>query len=302
MDAELTVLEKTYSAPFVLDRSKLSRMLTIVEQEVRETSTQFQPQFEVLFKNNKRVVLRSFQDVLSLDNSMKNPIRELDIESVFPSHTESSPIPTRVHLYFDSGRYDNITIAVTSPDTRHATELFAELEEQIDRTIDTNWILRYIKTTPALLLAGFAVVFCLLIIAVALVDAEPRIQLSAADSAELQRLLSLARTDSEKIDALVQAKLRELKAFQMSPLDRINWPAMLSLRGAFIALPVIVLIATLAYLIAARYPWVVFAWGDWEQHYNSLLSRRKMLGGVIVAALFIGIMANLFVASIPPLR
>jgi hypothetical protein len=96
--------------------------------------------------------------------------------------------------------------------------------------------------------------------------------------------------------------LREIEALRTLPVERLNWPAILSLRGAFIALPVVVLIATLVYLIAACYPWVVFAWGDWEQHYNSLLSRRKMLGGIIIAALFIGIMANLFVASIPPLR
>jgi hypothetical protein len=118
----------------------------------------------------------------------------------------------------------------------------------------------------------------------------------------VQRLLSSARTDSDRIDALVQVKLIELKASQASPITHLNWHTVLSLRSGFIALPVIVFVVTLTYLVTACYPWVVFAWGDWEQHYNSLLARRRMLGVVVLAALFFGILANLFVASLPPLR
>ena len=302
MHAEPTMLRKAYSAAYVLDRGKLSRMLTIVEQEVRETATQFQPQFEVVFKNNKRVVLHSIQEVFSLDNSIVNPIRELEVEADVPSRSDRSAIPTMVRLRFDSDNYGNITIIVTDHDTKHATELFAELEEQIDRTIVTNWIAKYLKSKWSLLLMAFPLLICFLIAAIALDNTSSKSRLSAADSVELQRLLSSARTDSEKIDALVQTNLRDLKGLHTSPVDQINWQGIFSLRGAFIALPVIILVATLAYLIAACYPRVVFAWGDWEQHYNSLLSRRKTPGGVIVAALFIGILANLFVASIPPLR
>jgi len=55
-------------------------------------------------------------------------------------------------------------------------------------------------------------------------------------------------------------------------------------------------------MIAACYPWAVFVWGDIEQHYTALLARRKSLWTVIVSALIIGVLTNLFVASIPALR
>lgn len=298
---EPAFLRKTYTEPFVLDRSKLSRILTVIEQEVSEASAEFEPKFEILFKNNKQVMLHSIQEVLSLDNSLRNPIRGLEVEARFPPRTDDSPIPTAVRLDFGSDRYGNINIFVTSPDTKRARELFAELEEQIDRIIVTNWIARYFKSaTWWLFLLAFALALGASVVRIT--ETKSQTQLSATDSAEVQRLLSSARTDSEKVDALVQAKLREINALRTLPVGHLNWSAILSIRGAFIALPVVVLIATLVYLIAACYPWVVFAWGDWEQHYNSLLSRRKMLGGVIVAALLIGIIANLFVASIPPLR
>jgi hypothetical protein len=93
-----------------------------------------------------------------------------------------------------------------------------------------------------------------------------------------------------------------LKANEATLTKHFDWSRLFSLRGVFIALPALVLMITLWHMIAACYPWAVFAWGDYGEHYNSLLARRKMLGGVVVAALFIGIVANLFVASIPAVR
>jgi hypothetical protein len=234
---------------------------------------------------------------------VKNPVRELEVHTIAvePSQAARPRIRAAVHLRFDSDRDSNISINVTSPDAKLATELFAELEEQIDRTIVTNWIVQYIKSLRLPAVAAF-VSGLLTAFGLFLARKSERRGLSDRDSAELQRLVTQARTDADKIDALVQAKLRELRAAEPLPSMHFDWSWMLSLRGLFIALPVIILIVTLSYLIAACYPWAAFAWGDAEEHYNSLIARRRMLGVVVLASLFIGIMANLFVASVPPLR
>lgn len=302
LGTEPTILRKSYSQPYVLDRGKLSRMLTIVEQRLTEAAVPYSAGFEVTLKNEKKLLLRSAQDLFALDNSVKNPIRVLRISI---PHAEQDDAPVSggsVTVRFDSDRESNISIGVRSLSVKVATELFAELEEQVDRTIVTNWILKYIKSgrifmMMALVLAVFAP------IGFSMVTARSNRPLSSADTAELEKLLTSAQTEVDKIDALVQVKIRELNTSRpRASLLSVDWATMLSLRGAFIALPLVVLIVTLLYMVIACYPWAVFAWGDYEQHYKSLVGRRKTLGAVIVGALVIGIMANLFVASVPPIR
>jgi hypothetical protein len=293
----------------VLDRGKLSRILTIVEQRITEASLQFVPGFEVELKNEKKLVLRSAQEVFALDNSVKNPIRKLiirvpmgaDKDGNSDDEGESGIADTRVKLRFDSDKTSNIMLNVASPDSKFATELSAELEEHIDRTLVTNWIIRFFKSENFLFF--FAAIVVTGLMAMVLQNVLPfESTLSSADSVQIQHLLSEAKTDTEKIDALVQTKLRELKGSAPSASARFNWTSILSLHGLFIALPILILVVTVSYMIVACYPWAVFAWGDYEQHYTSLVARRKTIGIVVVAALVIGIVANLFVANIPPLK
>lgn len=66
MPTEPTVLRKTYSDPYVLDRGKLSRMLTIIEQRAPEADLIFAPGYEVRLKSQKELLLHSAQDLLGL--------------------------------------------------------------------------------------------------------------------------------------------------------------------------------------------------------------------------------------------
>lgn len=302
MIPETTYFSKEYSEPFVLDRGKLSRMVTILEKKRTTSSDQPAPSFEVVFQNNKRIVLHSIQDVLALDNSLGNPIVSLAIDLEGPTPNDAKAKPFMVtNLRFGSGRLDNISLRVVSYDNRVATEVFAELEEQVDRAVVSSWVAKSVKSGQLALVAFFGLVLTAVVFAATFVQKETP-TLPATDRAELQRLLTQARSDSEKIDALVQAQLGELKVSQRSDDLDINWSTILSLRTVFIALPVLVLVITVIYLILTCYPWAVFAWGDWEQKYNALVARRKTLIGVVLTTLILGIMAGLFVASIPPVR
>jgi hypothetical protein len=304
MRTEPTFLRKRYTAPYVLDRGKLSRMVTIVEQQLTAASTAFTPAFSVDLQNGKNFVLHSLQDVFAIDNSVKNPIRKLVFFSAPDYEYDHDVIldnaETRVRFLFDSDKTSNIMLTVTSPDTKTATELSAELEEQIDRTIVTSWAARFSKRFFATIgtLVAFVILGSLIRLAIASDDNTLK-KHSPAESADLQRILSSAKTETEKIDALVQARLHELRSEgEPTPFLPIGLNAVFSVRGAFIVLPILVLIGTLVYVIVVCYPWAVFSWGDYEQHYASLVGRRKTLGIVIVSALVIGIMSNLFVAAL----
>jgi hypothetical protein len=65
---------------------------------------------------------------------------------------------------------------------------------------------------------------------------------------------------------------------------------------------VIILPAAIAvvaqFALASCYPQVVFLWGDAEEWYQKVLSRRGLIWNVVLATLFLGIMANLAVFAL----
>lgn len=270
-------------------------MLTIIEQYYVDEQVGFAPEYAVTLKNGKNLVLRTAQDLFALDNSIKNPIQALSIGAQAP---EDSTDETRTNLDFDSDRRVNISLVVVSPNTKWATELFAELEEQIDRTITNSWITRLKSLRFELVVSVLMMLVLSLILPMALRNRNP---VSSSEAVELRSILGSAKSDSERLTALVTVKMRELQ-HQSSDGSSVDWSALVSVRAAFIALPILLLIGTLTYMVAACYPWAVFSWGDYEQHFVSLVARRRTLWTVIVASLVLGILTNLFVVSLPSLH
>ena len=65
-----------------------------------------------------------------------------------------------------------------------------------------------------------------------------------------------------------------------------------------VGVPLIVVIIAIVVVMRGFYPKRVFLWGDWEEHYNGIVSRRKFLWQGVVVALLIGIIGNLVVLGI----
>lgn len=78
--ADTSTLRKTYATAFVLDRGKLSRIMNILEQRMSEIGVSSVPVLALKLQNSKELSLHSVQEVLALDNAVKNPIVQLEIK------------------------------------------------------------------------------------------------------------------------------------------------------------------------------------------------------------------------------
>lgn len=288
---EPTLLRKAYSSAFVLDAAKLSRILTILEQRAGDPPSSGVVTFSARLRDGKELELSSSQDVLALDNTVKNPIDSLRINL-----TPADWYRPTATIRFESDRSDNVGVTVGHDNGKEANELFAELEEQVERTFSTGFI-HTLKRLDAFLLFAIVSAFLAVLAGLALPSLTPP-SLPYAQASSLSNLFSSARTDTEKLDALIAA--------QRAQLSLISAPARISgfftLRILFIALPVVVLLFALGYMVVTCYPRAVFAWGDYEEHFKTLSARRNIVITVVAATLVLGVLTNLFVASLPALR
>lgn len=295
-----TTLRKTYSTAFVLDRGKLTRIMSILEQRMPEIGISFEPAFQLKLSNGKEVLLHDIQEVLALDNAVKNPIMKVEIR--IPSANESA---AHVALRYDSGPRSNVSIVVAGANTKWATEVFAELEEQVERSFATPWIQRY-ALGPSFLGGQFPI---LILTLVGAFFAMGTLLFSSSSptrphdpSSLLQRALSV-NTDQDKLQVIFDKTVNDLTAeMRQEARATIDMAALLSWRTLFMGIPVIVILGSFLYLALVCYPWAVFAWGDWEQEYTETVARRKMIWTVVIIALLLGIITNLFVLSLSTLR
>ena len=295
---DLVTLRKTFTSAYVLDRGKLSRILTIVEDRMSELGGLGETTFTLKLQSGREVQLRSVQEVLALDNSVKNPIRELQSEA------RSGDQSARVSLGFDSDRTSNVRIIVSALNQRWATELFAELEEQIERALAANWMHLLRKGGAEYVTYMLMGILGLVVLLISLAQRPTAVVLDSGDVALLQRAGS-ARTTEEKTQIVFEKAVRDLRREVPKPPpapELPRWRSWITWRMLFLALPILIMIGTVTYLILMCYPWAVFAWGDFEQHYADIVGRRKSLWMVVVMSLLLGLITNLFVASLPALH
>ena len=72
-------------------------------------------------------------------------------------------------------------------------------------------------------------------------------------------------------------------------------------RILFVIVPILASFASVMYLYVKCYPPAIFSWGDAEEWYKTLLSRRKTVWSFLYGSLILGIVANLFVFGLTTL-
>jgi hypothetical protein len=295
---ETTVVRKSITSAFVLDKPKLARILDIMEQRFTDAKTPFNPTFEILLSRGKRISTSSVDQLLALDNSVKNPIVELHI-----SAGEETPRQLSCSLNFDRTGRNNIYLMVEAEDSKRASQGFAELEEQVERTLSSNWLQRFkLGNIGSGILAGMMVSSVVAGVISLAVSNEPSPQssgymLTKDDIAYFNNKAKEISNANDKIEFLFELQSRQLersiskqnKTIEFRPLTKL-----ITLRNFFLVLPLLVIIGCMVYLRNRCYPWAVFLWGDYEQFYNRLLSIRRTVWTVVIGSLLIGILGNLF--------
>ncbi len=280
-----------YRAPFVLDGAKLTRILTVIEERFGEAD--FEPSFDVTLKNGKQVKVSALDALLKLDNTIKNPVTSLDISA------QSNDLG--VGITFDDSEGENIQVGVRGSSPKIVGELFAELEEQVERTMANGlfWKLfgsRSMTLIPIILGMAFTILGGLSVLNIIKGGSQPAQMGLTQDAADqLRREVPKLVTTDDKINWLFDLHRKQLEPHEAGIAIDIRklatWP------NFFLALPAILLVVCLIYLARKCYPRTVFVWGDWEEHYKNIISKRRTVWGVVIGALVIGIISSLFVSS-----
>jgi len=294
-----TRIHKTFTAAFVLDKPKLSRIFDILEQRYKERDTPFNPQIEVTFTNERKLITPSLEKLFLLDNTIKNPIKSLLIRD-----TEVQPDKLGTTLLYTTKEKYNIELIVLSGDGKYASQVFAELEEQVDRTFSRGWLYKISAVQMIYMMMVLVLVVSLFFLATSASHSIAKGSGYMLSLAEMDNFNSRAKTITtreDKIDWLFDLQQRQLEnGLRIQKHDRIELGNPLTVRRVFIALPILLAIVSFFVLFAKYYPQAVFLWGDIEEHYTKLMSARKMIWTVIILALLIGIVSNLFSLGIAP--
>src|SRR6185295_1956118 len=108
----------------------------------------------------------------------------------------------------------------------------------------------------------------------------------------LWKLANAADSDSKKLDFLFQ--YTRLKVEPPAELKNLDFSKFISWRVILFILPILMIIGTMMYLSSYCYPSNVFLWGDYETYYSDLVTKRRTLWSVVVAAFVIGVIATVF--------
>lgn len=301
-----TKAEKRFLGDFVLDKAKLNRMLGIIEQRYKARGWGFQTDFDVKLKNGREFNSSNVEDVFQLDNSVTNPVTRLIVECKAPIE-DKRELGASSLLVFDGVGRAKIHLITESDSAKEANQLFAELEEQVERTLVSSLFHKFFGSNTGSSISWaflFAVVVGLFTL-LSLLSRSGQNVLPVLTNQDARALLDQSKDIKnleDKIDFIFNLQKRQLAAGvenqSNSPLDSLRGVS--TYRWALILLPILIIVGCLVYAVNSAYPEAVFLWGDYEQHYEQLVTRRRNIWLAVVVSLLLGIIGNLFVFSITP--
>lgn len=298
MNRERAEISKVFTSAFVLDKAKLTRILNIMEERYSEAELKFSPSFEVTLSSNRHIRMSSVDQLLDLDNSVKSHITSIEI-SAYKIEEKGALICA---LSFSSTNENNISISVQTSVSKLGSQLFAELEEQVERTFSSSWIHRF---SPANVVIGIAGIALSALFIAFLVFGDTSGPLKSVYMLSPDEVSSFAKRSKEitntndKIDFLFALQSRQLeRSVTKQETETVHFGKVLTVKNLLIMLPLVIILGCIVYLQQTSYPFAVFLWGDYEEYYNRLLSKRKTIWTVVIISMFIGILGNLFAVGL----
>ena len=289
---------RSYHSCFVVDKSKLTRLMEEVDKKLRQNGNCPSTKFTLFMKDNKIAIVESLDQVFTTDNSSRHPVERLAISSVaFPEGKEPE-------------RYVNIEFTGTSPeieiyvrgDDPWVRETSSVAEEQVERTLQSSFMYRLARPVSAMsfLAASACILFALMVtLPLGSRNLQPSrlansMWLTDHDLAELQSTQGQSQLTSEQVNEIVSRQVRNLinqESQRQQPLIR----RLLHAKPLLMLVPILVILAALVYLLQYCYPQAVFNWGDAEERYDTIKKKRNVVQICILLALVVGIVGNLFV-------
>jgi hypothetical protein len=300
---------KEYERAFLLEPTKLTRLVDIIHDRLSEHGRVVQPdQFEVFLSGSRHEEMSSLPDLVALDNSRTQRITRVIITCSASSRGAHAPdYEVRVDFggpkLIRDGTTTNsnarvISISVRTDDRGWAGRTLSEVEEQVERTWQSF-------APPAFAMIGAA---CLLLL---LLFRLPNVTRESASSTANSMWLTPADLDSirptlnsssviteEQLRAVTTRQLRNMINDRMPRAIKSDKP---SSNLLLLVIPVFFVTALVVALVWKGYPREVFLWGDGIERYASVVHWRNILWGLIVAVTIGGVVSQLFYEGIRPI-
>jgi hypothetical protein len=292
MAIKSVIAKKSYEKdPFLLTEAKLSRIVEIARDRLNKArgDKEIVQGFKVSLSNNKEIETIELPQVFSLDNSIKNPIVNLSYTASIERSIDN------IGIDFSQ---NGIDIIVRSEDFAWRNETIGAIEEQVDRVIQRGAAYKLTADSfPRIIMLLLAILSLFTIFFDLLSDGSPKTgRLSREAAAAITFQSTAAVTDSQKLDVV----FAYVKAVS-SPGEILDLSVFLSTsRTYFIGVPALVTIVVTIFTLASYYPRRVFAWGDWSEHYENLVERRKFMWGSVVVAMLVSVLSIIFGAGLFP--
>jgi hypothetical protein len=285
---------KIFNFSFVLDRPKLCRILTILDTRFREFVKNPVVEYNLTLAKGKALSSSEMEGLFDQDNTVKNPINNLSI--IYKG--KENDAEHSCTIIFDR-KDSEVILQIHSPNGRLANELFAELEEQVERT-QVHKTIYTVKRGRNFHLLAILMLVVLTVIMTFLGDLmKPRQFRNFLANQDIDRLSAIVDTVSDqdgKLNFVYEMHLAQLTNAKKA--SALLFPIKADLRLFLVLCPGIAIILVLIYIFSVCYPGSIFLWGDYAEHYENLVARRRFLWNAIIIALFVGIVGNLFVYGI----
>jgi hypothetical protein len=290
-------IHKDYQRPFLLEKTKLDRLMAIIHDRVQEhPNTTTRDDFEVFMSGPRRDEVTSIEDVLKLDNSRQSRIQRILVTC--SASTKSTARPEHeIQVDFDgtSVAKTKITVSVRSDNAGWSDRALSEVEEQVERTSFQD---RPARTVLALLSIG--VLFVLLFMALS--------PLSSVHSFRSADVMWLRDRDVDRIEQILKQDRTitddEMREVATRQLRNVLEGSTVSLVGGwtkqkiFVAVPLLAVLACLLYLMFKGYPSAIFLWGDEVARYERMVHTRRVIWNFLIGGIIFSVLARLLFAGL----
>lgn len=300
-------IQKEYQHHFLLEATKLNKLVNVLDDAATEPNVTLNKSYEVFFKDDRRDEFNNIEDVLRLDNDNKGKIQRLLINFTStkigegkPQHIVQVDFSLLGHqkkvsssIFSTANSDPTIDVSVKSESASWATRTLAEVEQQVERTKQQNGLPKF----------GAAMIFVIVMI-VALAQLTTCSQPISVQ--EMSNSMWLQKTDLDKIASRIKPNiilsaddLREIKTMQLRNLLASTAPVPtpnreMSRRQLSLAIPLALIAFFALILIFKCYPRGTFYWGDEVERYDRTKLWRNFAWGGICTILLLSWISNLF--------
>lgn len=134
-------INKRYNFGYIVDEAKLRRIMSVLTQEFTKLNSKIHFSFETEHSSSTAIRITSLEELVSLDNSFKSPIKTLRI--VCKEEQEETKRESKCEIFFDDPSiYASVDLSISSPNTEWAQNVNSLMDEQIERTLQRGFVPR----------------------------------------------------------------------------------------------------------------------------------------------------------------